>query len=183
MPSVKKIGKAFVNYFDSYETDKILNVRYGKNGRVITNNILRMDDILSKYVNDRTMGVLDNYAQHERVNIYIKPLEQDLFDNLQVSVVKKNLNRNFSIKLNEEKDVPTFLKELYKKVHKTIHPISEGEENKTLKSKFKTFIKTLEYNINNKRFEFMRNYVEKHKDNNGIKRIFSDILEEVNYNK
>ena len=52
----------------------------------MTNNILKKNPSLNQFFNDETMGALDNYAVHEDLNIYITPLENDMFNDVSVSV-------------------------------------------------------------------------------------------------
>ncbi len=89
MPKIVKLGKNNVMCWSQKEIDRLPNVPLGKNGLINVNNNLKNDKRLSEFVNDHTMGALDNYAKHENMQVYITPLENDLFDDLSVSVYKK----------------------------------------------------------------------------------------------
>lgn len=187
MLSIKKIGQLLDNYFNSYQPNKILNIRLGKNGRIHTNYDIRMNDRLSKYINDGTMGAFDNYAKHEGINVYIKQLDNDLFDDLQISIIKKSTKKEFPINIKEKK-VPDFLKELYEKTQEALHKkknfdIKDTDKKAAQKNILKAFIDKIDYYVNNRRFELMKKYTEKHQSKDRVQRVFSDILEEVDYDK
>ena len=88
MPKIVKLGNVKLCCFTPHEVDRIPNVPLGKNCRVNTNNILKKDPRLNQFFNNETMGALDNYAEHEKLRIYIKPLENDMFNDVAVSVYK-----------------------------------------------------------------------------------------------
>ena len=98
--------------------DKLPNVYLGKNARIITNHILQKDPRLNEFFNNETMGALDNYARHENIKIYITPLENDIFDDIAVTVFKNNKKKaNFPISVAKTKEeVPEFFRNLYKKI-------------------------------------------------------------------
>lgn len=119
MPKTLKIGNTFVSCFTREESARIPNNHLGKNCRIHVPQTLLDNKKISKYVNNDTMGALDNYAEHENLSIYMSPLENDLFDDLKVSVfkVKSDNSKQFTMKIQETKDgFFNFMKELYTKV-------------------------------------------------------------------
>ena len=127
MPKIVKIKNVNVLCFTPHETDRFPNVYLGKNCRITTNNVLKKDPRLNQFFNNETMGALDNYAQHENLNIYIKPLENDMFNDVAVSVYK-NREEMTRFPLNVAKtkeEVPQFFRELYNKIHKSVNPSAE----------------------------------------------------------
>lgn len=120
------VGKFKVACFSPTETKRFPNKLLGHRfGRIFTTETLQEDKKLSQYINENTMGALDNYANHEKLHIYITPLENDLFDNVSVGIYgamdmeSKNhgLRANFAMKTEEGKDgFHKFFKELYTNV-------------------------------------------------------------------
>lgn len=165
MPKIVKVGNVKFNCFTPYEADRWPNVLLGKNCRIRTNNVLKKDPRLNQFFNEETMGALDNYAEHENLNIYIKPLENDMFNDVAVSVYKDSGTKaTFPMNVAKTKDeVPEFFRELYNKVHKAIHPDSKGIADTVGLEKFKkpTFLGDLKMyaknvidRFNDARFEF-----------------------------
>ena len=121
MPKIMKINGVNGPAWTQKEADRWPNINLGRNGRIITNNLLKKDVRLHSYVNNNTMGALDNYAEHEKLQIYITPYENDLFHDLKVSVfkdgVKADMGKAFPIKIQEGREgVFKFFRELYTKV-------------------------------------------------------------------
>ena len=129
MVRVVRVGNINVLRWSQYEIDMIPNVFLGKNGNIMTNPLLRKNKKLSQYINNETMGALDNYAQHEKIIVSIKPLIQDIFDDIGVSVFKKersSISENFAMKIQDEKEgVPIFFRELYNNVHRAVQKLSK----------------------------------------------------------
>lgn len=86
MPKIVKIGNVSLHCMTSYEADRLSNIYLGKNGRITTTNVLKKDPRLNQFFNKETMSALDNYAQHENLRIFITPLENDMFNDVAVSV-------------------------------------------------------------------------------------------------
>ncbi len=128
MPRIVKIKNVNMLCFTPQETDRFPNVYLGKNCRITTNNVLKKDPRLNQFFNNETMGALDNYAQHENLNIYIKPLENDMFNDVAVSVYKNREEMTrFPMNVAKTKEeVPEFFRELYNKIHKAVHPSAES---------------------------------------------------------
>ncbi len=127
MPKIVKLGNVNLHCFTQRVIDRFPNVHLGKNSRVITNNILKKDPRLNQFFNNETMGALDNYAAHEKMNIYITPLENDMFNDVAVSVYKNSkemIRFPYDIAKSKE-EVPQFLRDLYNKIHKAVHPSEE----------------------------------------------------------
>lgn len=118
MPKIMKVKNVNVMCWTQAEVDRIPNVGLGKNCRVMTNNILINNKKLSKFINNNTMGALDNYANQEGLSIYITPLENDLFHDVAVSVYKEhNTLTKFAMKIDESRaGFHDFIKELYEKI-------------------------------------------------------------------
>jgi len=187
-----KLGKNFAECHSAYEADRWLNVYLGRNGRIHTNNILKKDVRLHSYVNDETMGALDNYAKHEHLNIYIKPLENDMFDDLSISVFNNNNETitEFPMKIKDGRDgVREFFKELYTKIDKGVNPerkphfiISWG---KTPKEERKMYFQNLKDRFHEYKMNKIRNFIDEHTndDEGSVSKFASDILEELHFNE
>ena len=115
MPKIVKIKNVNMPCFTPHEADRFPNVYLGKNCRIITNNVLKKDPRLNQFFNNETMGALDNYAHHENLNIYIKPLENDMFNDVAVSVYKNREEMTrFPMNVAKTKEeVPEFFRELF----------------------------------------------------------------------
>ena len=118
-------------YFTPEEWDRISNVHLGVNGCIITNRSLLNNKRLHSYVDDATMGALDNYAKYNNLEIYIKPLENDLFHDLAVSGYQKgsvNSSFKFPIKLNEGRhSFSDFITELHQKITNAVSNPKKSE--------------------------------------------------------
>lgn len=128
MPRIVKIKNVNMPCFTPHEADRFPNVYLGKNCRIITNNVLKKDPRLNQFFNNETMGALDNYAHHENLNIYIKPLENDMFNDVAVSVYKNREEMTrFPLNIAKTKEeVPEFFRELYNKIHKAVYPSAKS---------------------------------------------------------
>ena len=193
MPKVINVGnKLNMASWSKYELDRFPNVKLGRNCRINTNNVLVKDKKLSGYVNDRTMGALDNYANHENIDVYITPLENDLFDDLAIAVYDRSKSSrvmNFPLKLPEgEKNLPEFLRDLYTRIDKGLHPQKEEIKEKIVKpSKMQDitdYVQTVVQRFNDKRMDMVRNFVERNQnsDSESLKTI-ADVVEAINYDK
>ena len=129
MPKIVKLGKINLHCLTSYEADRLPNVYLGKNGRISTTNVLKKDPRLNQFFNNETMGALDNYAEHENLNIYIRPLENDMFNDVAVSVYKGyDTKAYFPINVAKTKEgVPQFFRDLYTKIHNATHKSAESK--------------------------------------------------------
>lgn len=193
MPKVVNIGKKLnIQVWSQREIDRIPNVGLGKNSRINTNNVLLNDKRLSEFVNEKTMGALDNYAKHENANIYITPLENDLFDDLVISVYDNNKSSqvaSFPMKLQEGKEaLPEFLRSLYTKIDKALHPKRQAADEKVVKrtglQDITDYVKVVAARFNDKRIEQLRNFVEKNQNSNSVfLRTMADVVEFRNYNQ
>ena len=161
MPKIAKIGNLKFHCLTSYEADRLPNISLGRNCRIHTNYVLKKDPNLNQFFNNETMGALDNYAEHENLNIYIKPLENDMFNDVAVSVFKDTETKaTFPMNVAKTKEeVPQFFRELYNKVHKSVYPDSKGIAD-TVEPKKTTFFGSLKMYVenvidrfNNARFE------------------------------
>jgi hypothetical protein len=162
--------------------DRLPNIPIGKHSKINTNNILIKDKRLNKYVNDSTMGALDNYANHENMNIYITPLENDLFHDVAVSVYKEHDTiARFPVKINDgQHALGDFLKELYENIapQKAVKKLDKSEKP-SKSDDIKMFFSEKIDNIKNFRINQIRKFVEKNQDKNGIKRTIADAFEEI----
>lgn len=186
MPHVQKIGKVNLMCWTPKEADRLPNISLGRHCRVNTNNILMKDNRLNKYVNDSTMGALDNYANHEGMNIYITPLENDLFHDVAVSVYKDHDTiAKFPLKINDGREgYRDFFKELYSKIApKKVAENIDKSAKLTEKKDIKIFLEDKIDNIKNFRINLIRKFVESHKNDKGIGRTIADVFEEVHYNE
>ena len=132
MPRVIKLNGMNVLTWTPHEADRRPNINLGRNGRIITNNLLKKNVRLHSYVNNDTMGALDNYAEHEKLQIYITPYEDDLFHDLKVSVLKSGSNttmeKEFPIKIHEGREgVTKFFRELYTKVANAVKGMNKPD--------------------------------------------------------
>lgn len=121
MPKILKFNNSYLKSFTKAEADRVPNYEIGKHYNIVTNRLLLKDERLSQYVNNGTMGALDNFAQQEKLRIYITPLENDLFDDLSISVMPKGHNRNkgfcFAMKIPEcRHSLGDFLTDLHKRI-------------------------------------------------------------------
>lgn len=168
MPKIAKIGNVKFHGLTSYELDRIPNIVLGKNCRIKTNYVLKKDPNLNQFFNNETMGALDNYAEHENLDIYIKPLENDMFNDVAVSVFKDSeTEARFPMNVAKTKaEVPQFFKELYNKVHKAVYPDSRGiadtvEPKKlTFFGDLKVYVENVIDRFNNARFEIAEKVVK-----------------------
>ncbi len=118
------IGPVRIASFSKEEAQRIPNLILGRCTRINVPQTLLANEKISKYVNENTMGALNNYAKHEKLNIYISPLENDLFDDMKVSVFSdyhlsqtKRINSQFPIKIPEGNgSFRDFIRTLYKNV-------------------------------------------------------------------
>ena len=127
MPKIVKLGQNYIHCLTSYEAKRFPNRLLGKNGNIHTNDLLLKNPRLNQFVNNETMGALDNYAEHENMDIFITPLENDIFNDLKVSVFKKG-HRDiiFPMNIEESKEgVRKFFRELYTKIHNATHTAEE----------------------------------------------------------
>ena len=183
-----KIGKLNVLSITPKELERIPNIPLGRYSHVTTNDVLRKDPKLQRYINKYTMGALDNYAKHENLSICITPLENDLFDDLCVDVIqnKKDSGIRFTMKIQDGKDgVRDFLKELYTKVENFVNPVKKQEVNhfkKPTKFKdFKLYVKNVKDRLHEYKVEKMRDFINKHESDKGINKTISDFIEETHY--
>lgn len=188
MSKIVKIGQKFVECLTPSEADRLPNIGLGKHCRINTNNILKKDERLNKYINDNTMSALDNYAKHENLNIYITPLENDIFHDVGVSVYKEHDTvAKFPIKINEGKNgLHDFLKELYEKVAPKKTPEKlKGTDKPNKSDDIKMFVSEKVDNIKNFRINQIRKFIEKHQnseDGDPLKSL-ANVFENVYYNK
>lgn len=102
-------------------------ISLSKYGRIHTNKDVLSNDKLSKYINDKMMGALDNYANHEDMDIFISTIKPDERYDMNIKMIYKNtkgirMDNKFGIKSPEnDKDITRFFKELYNKIHKISH--------------------------------------------------------------
>ena len=185
MTKIVKIGQNLVECWSQAEVDKLPNVGLGRHCRINTNNILMKNNRLNKYVNNSTMGTLDNYANHENMNIYITPLENDMFHDVRVSVFKEhNTIAEFPLKINDSKNgLHDFLKELYQKVapQKPVEKMKKADKPQKVDD-VKLFLGEVVDNIKNFRLNQIRKFIENHQNGNGVARTMADVFEEVHYN-
>lgn len=162
MPKIVKIGNVNLHCLTSYEADRLYNVVLGRNGRIHTNGILRKTPRLNQFINNETMGALDNYAKHENMNIYITPIENDMFNDIKVAVFKKgHEDVYFPMNVSETKEgARDFFKELYTKIHNATHPAEETKfAPKTKPSKwedFKMYLKNVADRYNDARLSILK---------------------------
>lgn len=161
----------------------------GKNRLIETTKNLMNDKRLSQYVNEHTMGALDNYAMHEKMKIYIKPLECDLFHSLAVKVVSCSKNNptsfSFPVKLENGKEgVSKFLKELYTTIHKRTHapetqsaPVSVKKH--TAIEDFIDYVTLVNERINEAKLNKIRAFVDKNSGKRSLKGYLADTFEEM----
>lgn len=133
---VVKIGKCMVDCLTEAEAKRIPNVHLGQNCRIKVPEILQENKKLSRYINNETMGALDNYAKHENLNVFITPLENDLFDDISVGVYsgygsENNISSRFAMKIQEGKDgFHDFMKDLYTRVANLVNESKSIGTNK-----------------------------------------------------
>ena len=186
MPHIHKIGKANVMCWTQWETDRLPNKFLGKHCKIMTNNLLLNDKKLNKYVNESTMGALDNYANHEDLTISITPLENDIFHDLAVKAYKgHDTVAMFPIKINEGKNaLHDFLKEVYEKIAPSKTPQKLDKSVKpTRKDDAKLFFGETFDNIKNFRINQIRKFIEKHQKEGDALKDIADVFEDVHYNE
>lgn len=165
MPKIIKLGQNYVHCFTSYEAKRLSTITLGRYGKVHTNELLTETPRLNQFVNNTTMSALDNYAQHENMDIYITPLENDVFNDLRVSVFKKGQkDAYFPMNVSETKDgARDFFKELYTKIHNATHPSEESTKPapKVKPSKwedFKTYVENIADRYNDARLSILNKF-------------------------
>ena len=188
MPRIVKIRNLNMHCFTP-EVERIPNVILGRNSRIHTNMLLTGDPKYNKLINENTMGALDNYAQHENMDIYITPLENDMFNDLRVSIFKKGYeDKKFPMDVAKTREeTPEFFKELYTKVHKSIHP-NEGTRpvqgiKKSLWNDFKTYAENVADRIHEYKMAKIRKFIMENEYKSGLKRAIADTLEELHYDE
>ncbi len=187
MAKTVKIGPNLsVHCFTPSEIDRIQNINLGRN--IFTNNILRKDEKLSRYFNERSMSVLDNYADYEGIKIFITPLENDMFNDVAISVMKENKQKQFPMNFAEnEKDIPVFFRELYNRVHDAIHKSEDLKSaQKTKKSKLddmKMYFTNVADRFHNAKMRILKDFVDSNQDAGNPCKVIADIIEEVHYNE
>lgn len=184
MPRIVKLNNVRLHCFTPHEADRIPNVGIGKHCRIHTNQVLLREPKYNKLINDDTMGALDNYAQQEKMDIYITPLENDLFNDFKVSIFKRGYeDRIFPMNApKSQKEAPEFLRELYTKIHTSMHPATESKPAKVEKSllkDFKTYIENVGDRIHEYKMDKIQNFIDKNQSGKGIKRLMADALEET----
>ena len=190
MPRIIKVNNMNVLCFTPKEIDRMTNVYLGKNCRIRTNEILRKDPVLNKFINNETMGVLDNYAKHKDMNISITPYENDLLNDIAVTIYKNkdNLEKSFAMNLpKDSKAISTFLRELYNNILKETNAPTAPAFIKPIKKAERKNVKSYFDNLINKfremRAEKIKNFIEKHRNEKSIKGLLADTMEEINYSE
>ena len=121
MAKIVKIGNLNIQCFTQKQLDRMF-FPMGYNNNVWAQNKLRANQKLNKIITNDSVGALNNYAEHENLNIFLTPIENDMFDDMEVSVYKKNSFSKpklstFAVKLEEGKEgACNFLREIYTKV-------------------------------------------------------------------
>ena len=101
-----------------------------KNYNIFAPATLEKNTKLNKFINKDTVGALNNYAEHENVRIFFKPLENDLFDDIGVSVFKNMNNKGFAMKVPENDkhgNFGDFMRELYTNVANTVKDLKNNK--------------------------------------------------------
>lgn len=186
MPKIVKIGQNLVECWTPSEVDRLPNIGIGRHNRIMTNNILMKDNRLNKFVNNNTMGALDNYAMHEKMNIYITPLENDLFHDVGVSVYKEHDTvAKFPLKINDGRNgLRDFLKELYEKVAPKKPAENLKKSDKPQKGDdVKLFLGGVVDNIKNFRINRIRKFIENHRQEDDTLKTVADAFEDAYYSE
>ncbi len=161
MPKIVKLGNVKLPCLTSYEADRLPNIYLGKNGRVTTTNVLKKDPRLNQFFNNETMSALDNYAEHENLRIFIKPLENDMFNDVAISVFKNHDPKAyFPMNVAKTKEeVPQFFRDLYTKIQNAAHKSAESKlAPKKTHSKWqdaKMYFENVVERYNEKRFSIL----------------------------
>lgn len=164
MPKIIKLGQNYVHCFTSYEAKRLPTMTLGRYGKVHTNELLTENPRLNQFVNNTTMSALDNYAKHEDMDIFITPLENDLFNDLKVSVFKKGKKDvYFPMNVSETKDgARDFFKELYTKIHNATHPSEETKQVSMVKPSkledFKMYVENIADRYNDARLSILNKF-------------------------
>lgn len=185
MPHIHKIGNVNLMCWTPSEADRLPNIPLGKHYRINTNNVLLKDSRLNKYINDRTMGALDNYAHHEGLNIYITPLENDLFHDVAVSAYKDHETvSKFPVKINDGRHaLRDFLKELYENIAPRQNKKEQSFAKPTNLDNFKMFAAEVVDNVKNFRINQIRKFIENHQKEGDALKDIADVFEDVHYNE
>ena len=191
MTKIMKLGKNFTECFRSYDLDRLPNVMLGRSGRVSTNRVLLKDVRLHSYINNETMSALDNYAKYYKLNVYIKSLENDAYDDLGVSVFRKGkigAVTTFPIKIKDGRDgVREFFKELYTKIDDAVNPVKStvvpAKIKRTKSDEFKAYIYNVKDRYHDWKMNKIRNFIDKHTDECGAAKVISDVLEELHFSE
>lgn len=186
MTRIVKIRQNFVHCFSSSEIDRFQLVNLGKN--IYTNNALIRDSRLNQYFNEYSMSALDNYAEHEGIKIHIKSLENDMFNDVAVSVRKGKDEKSFPLNVPKSKEsVPEFFRELYNNIHGAIYGSNGIKTKKTGKSSIirdaKIYFQNIPERLHNMKLRRMKNFVDKHGDERGLFGLIAEAIEEVHYNE
>ena len=119
MANVSKIGNLKIASMTQAQYER-LPMAIGSNAFVFAPATLEKNQKLNKVINENSVSALNNYAEKENLRIYLTPLENDLFDDLKVSVYSASLDGNktsFALKLEEGKEgIYNFFKTIYKNV-------------------------------------------------------------------
>ena len=125
--------------------------------------ILKKDSRLNQFFNNRTMSALDNYAEHENLTIYITPLENDMFNDVAVSVFQgMETKAKFPMNIAKTKEeIPKFFRDLYNKIHNATHLPTKPQKTPNIKhskwQNFKMYAENVADRYNNFRFSFLKN--------------------------
>lgn len=163
MPKIIKLNNVNTHCFSQQQIDRLSNIPLGKYHRVYTNNILKKDPRLNQFFNEKTMGALDNYAQHENITIHIKPLRNDMFNDVAVYIFQgMEAKAKFPMNIAQTKEeIPAFFRDLYNKIHNATHTPEEPKiVPKTKHSKwenFKMYAQNVADRYNDFRFSFLKN--------------------------
>ena len=186
MPHIHKVRNVNVMCWNQWDIDRFPNKYLGKHCKIMTNNVLLNDKKLGKYINESTMGALDNYANHEDLIISITPLENDIFHDVAVYAYKgHDTVAKFPVKIDENKNtLHDFLKEVYEKIAPTKTPKKLDKSAKPTKTDdAKLFFGEVIDNIKNFRINQIRKFVEKHQQEGDALKDIADVFEEVHYNE
>lgn len=110
-----KIGNIEALCLTKAQVDK-LPFNINKMSNIFAPNLLTNNSRYSKYINEHTMGALDNWASHEKINVFFTPLQDDLFNDLSVNMYKNGKKSGFIMDLPKTEmrtSVTDFLRELY----------------------------------------------------------------------
>ncbi|MBR1424029.1 hypothetical protein IJ579_00525 [bacterium] len=131
--------------------------KLGSNIRVADN--FYNHENLTRTLTPRNLSALNNYVRRSGAQLYLEPLENDLFDNVVIRVIKDAEEKPFAMNLKPGKiEFNSFMKELYKNVENALKGLNKHKESPKKTKRFS--IDRLIEIYNDKRLEFVNRFIK-----------------------